>query len=279
MRRNNIVKKTEAFCDALDLKHEEYAGYVSLPEEERIVKYRKAVRYIEDRILKITGNPVTDMAFCWCRDEVEKYKVEMLLMERDYLISKMFELHCSDEEVERFEKQNDRLYSLTCDMFSRTGKMYRKMLDITPEKEDDELTVEGCLRYWGDSEGNILKLEDDEFYGSRFTELIIINAILQEDKMGDDEIMTCSPNSGPYEIKFKSSMTDEELGLDNYLDDGVSWAESWLRHPRLEHVCVCYATHALVTHSGYSIPDFLRLNTFEVKIKVMVQSFSNIKVL
>ena len=26
MRRNNIVKKTEAFCDALDLKHEEYVG-------------------------------------------------------------------------------------------------------------------------------------------------------------------------------------------------------------------------------------------------------------
>lgn len=34
---------------------------------------------------------------------------------------------------------------------------------------------------------------------------------------------------------------------------------------------MCYATHAVVTHYLYSIPDFLRMNTFEVKVEVKLQ--------
>ncbi len=69
-------------------------------------------------------------------------------------------------------------------------------------------------------------------------------------------------------------MTDKELGIDNYLDDGVSWAESWLWHPKLEHIVMCYVTHAIVTHNHYSIPDFMRLNDFEIKVEVKLQQFS-----
>ena len=85
--------------------------------------------------------------------------------------------------------------------------------------------------------------------------------------------MTCNPYWDASK-GLKPTMSDKELGLENTLDDGTTWAEGWIRHPKLEHLCVCYATHALITHSGYSIPDFLRLNTFEVKVTVMIQQIS-----
>lgn len=39
-----------------------------------------------------------------------------------------------------------------------------------------------------------------------------------------------------------------------------------------------YAGHALILYSDYPIPDFLRMNTFEVKVNVMVQYFSTSEV-
>ena len=33
---------------------------------------------------------------------------------------------------------------------------------------------------------------------------------------------------------------------------------------------MCYVTHALVTHADYCVPDFMRLNSFEVKVNVEV---------
>lgn len=108
-------------------------------------------------------------------------------------------------------------------MFSRTGKMFRAMLDMPLENQDD-LVVEGCLRYWGDTAEDALQFEDDDFYGSLFTEMLIINAVLRQKKMGDMEVMTCSPrwDSG---LHLNSSMSDKELGLENILDDGETLAE------------------------------------------------------
>ena len=39
-------------------------------------------------------------------------------------------------------------------------------------------------------------------------------------------------------------------------------AEGHLRIPQLDHLCVCYAVHALCTHMHYSIPDLLRMTTY-----------------
>ena len=42
-----------------DAFHERMDSYESLPEEERIEKYREEVRNAEAEILKITGDPIT----------------------------------------------------------------------------------------------------------------------------------------------------------------------------------------------------------------------------
>ena len=39
-------------------------------------------------------------------------------------------------------------------------------------------------------------------------------------------------------------------------------AEGPLRIPQFDHLCVCYAVHALCTHMRYSIPDLLRMTTY-----------------
>lgn len=77
-------------------------------------------------------------------------------------------------------------------------------------------------------------------------------------------------------LKDKSpSTTDEELECANIMDDEDSWAEGPLRHPKLDHIKVCYALHALCTHMNWSIPDVLRINYFSIEVKLTVQQFSN----
>lgn len=59
------------------------------------------------------------------------------------------------------------------------------------------------------------------------------------------------------------------------MDDGDFWAEGPLRHPKLAHIKICYALHALCTHMNWSIPDVLRINDFSIEVKLTVQQFSD----
>lgn len=256
-----------------DRFHERMKSYEALPVEERLEKFRGEIRDAESKILEITGDPYEGYVSKACDSEDKRETVENLLGFREYALSKMFEIHCSDAEVARIESLNAKLYELTQQMFERTGRMYRYILDIPLDEKDDDIEIEGTLRYWSDAKSGILHLEDDDFYGSDFQRMIPIVAFIESECHGDLPFISCSPfwrrDSG-----HKSSMTDKELGVDNYLDDGVSWAESWLWHPKLEHIVMCYVTHAIVTHNHYSIPDFMRLNDFEIKVEVKLQQFS-----
>ena len=135
----------------------------TLPEEERIERYRAEVHKVEKSILRLTGDPLKVSSRRWEKSERRAEKVEDLLGRRYYLLSKMFEIHCSEAEVKRMESVNAHLYELTCDMFSRTGRMYRNILDLPMDPKDDDLTVEGTLKYWGDSAQDVIHLEDDGF--------------------------------------------------------------------------------------------------------------------
>lgn len=270
---NSIMRHSRRIFKEDDDWKEKMDELEALPDDERAERYRDEVRAIEKKILKLTGDPLKLFSKPWEKDEKKVSKVEFLLMDRDYILSKMFEKHCSEAEVKRMESVNAHLLELTQDMFARTRKLYRNLLDIPMDSKDDDLTVEGSLRYWGDTAQDILHLEDDEFYGSDFTRMIIINAWLQKYAKGDLEIIGCNPYWNP-NCGHTSSMSDEELGLQNDLDDGESWAESWLHHPKLSHICFCYATHAVVTHQYYPIPDLLRMNTFEVKVNATIQQIS-----
>ena len=59
------------------------------------------------------------------------------------------------------------------------------------------------------------------------------------------------------------------------MDDGSTWAEEFLCNPKLEHIIVCHALHALCTHKSWSIPDVLRINDLSIEVKLTIQQFSD----
>ena len=66
-------------------------------------------------------------------------------------------------------------------------------------------------------------------------------------------------------------MTAEEYGLYDFLNDGTTWAESWLDREEFKEITICHAVHDLCTHKYYSIPDLLRMNDFWIEIKITHQ--------
>ena len=95
----------------------------------------------------------------------------------------------------------------------------------------------------------MLRLEDDEYYGSDFIRMAAILQETEKNKPGMADIF-CNWSR----LKDKSPLSsDAELECSNDMDDGSTWAEGPLRNPKLEHIIVCHALHALCTHMNWSI--------------------------
>ena len=167
---------------------------------------------------------------------------EGLLKERATILNRMFALHCTEGEVRRFEKVNDALLKMT-NRFHAEHQHLRRQLDQLPDMGEPSvgrLALFAQLNYCHDfEEPQLYAMEEDNFYGSRWNEMLeAIDSISKMDA---------------------HSWQDDER---NNLDDGQTWAEGPLCIPQLEHICVCYLTHALCTHLPYSIPDLLRMTTY-----------------
>lgn len=99
-------------------------------------------------------------------------------------------------------------------------------------------------------------------------------AILQETEKNKPGMADVFCNWSRLKDKSPSS-TDAELKCSNDLDDGNSWAEESLSNPKLVHINVCYALHALCTHMSWSFPDVLRINDLSIEVKLTIQQFSD----
>ena len=139
------MKLWEKLSKENDIFHDRMEIYESLPEEERIEKYREEVLNAEAEILKITGDPITGSLWKTLETEDNKEIVDNLLGYRYYALSKMFALHCSDAEVKRIEALDSQLLQLSRNLFDRTAKMYRAVLDMPSDEKDDCISVEGTL--------------------------------------------------------------------------------------------------------------------------------------
>ena len=81
----------------------------------------------------------------------------------------------------------------------------------------------------------MLRLEDDDYYGSDF---IRMAAILQETEKYKPLLADVSCDW--WRLKDKTQLaTDKELECANDLDDGYSWAKGPLRHPKLSGITIC----------------------------------------
>lgn len=226
---------------------------------------------LESEIKKIVGTDVCSFTEGHTKYDAKYKKIKELLNVRQTLLDELF--LATSEEIIRLEQVNSLLDELTKKMYHRTASLYRALLSSYRDEEfDDGYEIEGTLKCNVDydsedgSYGTVLKLENDEFYGSDFGYMIALINEMQD----RENIVECHIG---YKETHTLSMSNEELDCYDHWDDGVSWNEGELNRKELEHICICYAMHVICVHNEYSLPDLLRLNDFWVEALVKCQHF------
>lgn len=214
----------------------------ALKNNKEWIGLKATLQFVEDKTLSIIEScPGWPM-----KKELEE-KVKELLSERHFIMGKMFRLHVTEQEVVRFREVNDHLLELTRKMFSDHAKLL-DALNNNPMVSvigGENVVVESKLDV--DEDAEVLRYDDDDDYGSDFSEMI--DAIAWTEAV---EIHSCFTVLG-------------EKPEPNHLDDGCSWAEGCLDVPQFKGIGVCYAVHDLCTHKNYSVPDLLRIRSYSVQ--------------
>ena len=237
--------------------------------DEKIAHLQQFVKDIEKEILDISGD-VLDLHVRHDITPSEYDLLEALLLMRSCALNDLFETHCTDEEVGRFTEINDKLYDMTKRMYERTRMLNNFIKTMPLHEKDDDVEVKANLKFWADGAISVLELEDDEFYGSDFARMIELISMVDSDHIHLDEIAHITTSTS---IEMGILKVDDDITND--LDDGTTWAEGWLRHPKLDHLVICHAVHDICTHKNYSIPDLLRMNTFEVSVEMKIQQIED----
>ena len=227
---------------------------------------REQVQKIEEKIIAITGKNV-EFNMEWTRSQRKCEQVKKLIWKRKHLLDKMFV--ATPEEVVRMEQVNNRLYDLTQKMYARTEALCRKVMTTTYDPEsDDDVDVEGTLKFSANGHSSLLPMANDDYYGSDFYRmLVVIDWLYTCDVLDFEEIEQC--RCYIYPSDYRPEMSSKELGLTDDLNDGTTWYESVQpATDKLSHICICHAIHDLSDHKPYSVPDILRMNDFCVKVKV-----------
>ena len=215
--------------------------------------------------------------------ETERQMLRALLKERQYLLDAVF--IGSPMEKERLRVVNDKLYELTRKLYAKTYNLYTSCLRSGYDPEfDDDIMFEGTLFYnveeWSEDKSNkavqensmsVLPMDEDEMYGSDFVRMMGLITALQE---------KATPWRGACVLTLKSldltdnpGMTSEELGLNNFLDDGTSWDHQG----RFPEICLCHAAYNLLCENLFSYQDVLRMNDFWCEVKVTHQLLTDLK--
>ena len=270
MRKHNI----DIFSSELLVKYDQWSEQIRLmsPSAEKTSSLKSFIHDIETDILDITGD-VLDFRNRKIRDlSPDQFDLlDSLLLLRGWALNSLFEVHCTDEEVRRFSAINDKLYAMTESMYER-AQMVNELIKTMPlHEKDDDVEVEAKLKFWEDGAPSVLEIEDDDFYGSDFTRMIVLRSIIDSDYRSYDEIERVAI----YPKLVNGKLIPDDTEIKNDMDDGTTWAEAWLRHPKLDHLIVCHAVHDICTHKNYSIPDLLRMNTFEVSIDIKIQQIED----
>ena len=165
-----------------------------------------------------------------------------LLETRCDILNRMFAIHATDAELNRFKYVNDRLLQLTHNFNERHLHLQQQISVIQGlNGEPFELRTTLDYRHNPDSP-QLYVMEEDSYYKSRWNEMLGINCIMCENS--HQNAAFCS---GEHICE---------------MDDGKSWNDGALRMPILNHICICYLVHSLCVHLRYSIPDLLRMTTF-----------------
>ena len=213
----------------------------ALKDNKEWIELKATLQFVEDKINRITDNHT------WVSKKELTEQVKDLLSDRHFVMNKMFRLHVTEHEIVRFRGVNGHLQELTRKMFCGHKKLLDSLkgnpvLSVTCW---DNVVVESRLDV--DEDAKVLRYDDDDDYGSDFTQMI--DAIAWTE---DLEILSCFTTLG------------EEPEPD-HLDDSTTWAEGCLDVPQFGGIDVCYAVLDLCTHKRYSVPDLLRIRSYSLQ--------------
>lgn len=213
----------------------------ALKDNKEWIELKATLKFVEEKIAS-----TIDFDGWAMKKELEE-QVKELLSDRHFILGKMFCLHVTEQEIARFRDVNDHLQELTRKMFGEHMKLLGSLrgnpvLSVT---NWDNVVVESKLDV--DEDAKVLRYDDDDDYGSDFTQMI--DAIAWT---GDLEIHSCFTTLG-------------EESEPDHLDDSTTWAEGCLDVPQFSDIRVCYAIHDLCTHKNYSVPDLLRIRSYSLK--------------
>ena len=224
---------------------------------------REVLQNVEQRVKRIVNCDLDYSPFLRYLSENEHDVIDLLMGIRYVVLNEMM-LHPTPAEVERFRYQNDKLFKLTQEYYAQCRNMWRTLFH-TPYKVDDRYCyeVEGVLRFeYGDDDA-VVKLENDDYYGSDFQYMIHLQ---------DELIYKMDSLLNGVFGSFVGATEDGYKQINNMLDDGDSWDECSLHKPEFADICVCYAMHALHTHQDYCLPDILRMDDFVVKVHLQYEN-------
>ena len=220
----------------------------ALKDNKEWIGLKATLQFVEDKILRIIMSSKG-----WMMVKELENEVDDLLSERHFIMNKMFRLHVTEQEITRFREVNDHLLELMRKMFSEHAKLLESLKGnpVMSVGSWDDVVLESKLDV--DEDAEVLRYDDDDDYGSDFTQMI--DAIAWTE---DLEIRSCYTTLG-------------EKPESDRLDDGSSWAEGCLDVPQFDGIGVCYAIHDLCTHKNYSVPDLLRIRSYSVFNTIKVE--------
>ena len=252
-----------------------------LPPEEETALLKELLGRVEQQIVNITGEDVLhDCRRDWLSDRVwpgekesDDDKVGDLLGTRSVILDRLFLLHRTPGEIERFRMLNDYLMKLTTELHKKTADTYRMLLrNIPGDGFTDDVDIEGVLLYDCDCGQDYVRLQEDSFYGSDFPQMLATLSAYENDKV--EAIVHCYAGWDP-ELD-RPEMSDVELGVENTLDDENSWEEGFRDMPEFKDIRICHAVHDICTHRQYSIPDLLRMNNFRTEVRIELRKNSEV---
>lgn len=223
------------------------------PAGERESVYRSIIQGIESDILALSGEPYG----LWAGSEDSVRKIEELLRVRKDLLNRMFRESIDESERIRFRQLNHQLLDLTKSMGKRVRTMAQATRSIIDKDFDHGLSIEGELSIVCLDASDCLRLEKDSYYASDFPKMLALISNIEHDY---NMVQTAYCKV----INSISDPGDAPLRLNGEMDDGVSWSDMPCRELFTDTI-ICYATRQICDSMLFSLPDYLRINNFDIE--------------
>lgn len=227
-----------------------------LHDEADIDTKRSIVKSVEKRIKRMAGYRDLHLPHI---DEKNWKLLEALIKVRQATLDEM--MIPTKEEVEMMSRLNDNLLDLTHQLYTKMAEMW-KVMNNSGLATDDDYCVEGAFDYEWEEEDAVLKLNNDDWYGSNFYYMLwVLGEFDKKDRHTMMHIHETLETFGEPEEKVMKECYD-------FLDDGDTWTDGALWKPAFNDIIVCYMLHAVCCHFHYSLADVLRMDNFAIRVNI-----------